>query len=109
MRQRNHRTSVYFNDQEQSKFDALVKKSGLSKEAYIRHLVSGVVPAEKPPADYYTMTRELHAIGNNLNQLARHAHAAGSVDADRYDRNVAKLDEAIQIITEAVTSPRRNQ
>jgi len=109
MRRRNHRVSVYFDEKERARFRELAKKSGLSHQAYIRHLISGVIPAEKPPTDYYVLLRELHATGNNLNQLAHHAHATGIVDATRYDRNVAKLDNAIQTITEAVTSPRKYQ
>ena len=53
------------------------------------------------------MTRELHSIGNNLNQIAHHANATGVVDEARYQRNVAKLDEAIALIAEAVELPRR--
>ncbi|MFR1166262.1 MAG: plasmid mobilization relaxosome protein MobC [Adlercreutzia equolifaciens] len=40
------------------------------------------------------MTRELHAIGNNLNQIARKAHALGTVDAARYDAEARRLEAA---------------
>ena len=47
-----------------------VRKAGLSREAYLRHLVNGLMPQDSPPPDYYAMMRELHGIGNNLNQIA---------------------------------------
>jgi hypothetical protein len=93
-------------DAEHERFMRLVGRSGLTQQAYVRHLISGVVPVDRPPPDYFAMARELHSIGNNLNQLAHHAHATGLVDEGRYRRNVAKLDEAIARIAEAVEMPR---
>ena len=51
-------------------FQKKVKRSNLSREAYLRHLVNGLTPQDAPPPDYYAMMRELHGIGNNLNQTA---------------------------------------
>jgi hypothetical protein len=87
--------------------DVVAKRSGLTRSAYLRKLISGVVPADRPPPDYFQMMRELHSIGNNLNQIAHHAHATGIVDEARYDRNVASLDEAIRHISVEVTSAKK--
>jgi len=57
MRRRNRRVSVYFDEQELVRFRTLAKKSGLSHQAYIRHLINGVIPADSPPADYYAMIK----------------------------------------------------
>ena len=70
MRTRNRAVLLRLTDEELSRLRALVKRSGLSQEAYLRSLVAGLRPRDKPPPDYYAMTRELHAIGNNLNQIA---------------------------------------
>lgn len=45
-------------------------KTGLSREAYIRTVLAGKVPVEIPPAPYYELMREVHALGNSMNQLA---------------------------------------
>ena len=82
------------------------RKSGLSREAYLRHLVNGLEPQDAPPPDYYAMMRELHGIGNNLNQIAAKAHTLNALDVQRYDENCRKLDEAIKTITAAVILPR---
>ena len=52
------------------------------------------------------MMRELHGIGNNLNQIAAKAHTLNALDVQRYDENCRKLDEAIKTITAAVILPR---
>ena len=93
-------------DKEAEAFQKKVKKSGLSREAYLRHLVNGLEPQDAPPPDYYAMMRELHGIGNNLNQIAAKAHTLNALDVQRYDENCRKLDEAIKTITAAVILPR---
>ena len=66
MRKRNVAILFRLNRKEAEALDKKVKKSGLSREAYLRHLISGMVPRDAPPPDYYSMMRELHRIGNNL-------------------------------------------
>ena len=87
--------------------DKKVKKSGLNREAYLRHLISGVIPREAPPPDYYSMMRELHRIGNNLNQIAQKAHVLNVIDVQRYDRDMRQFEDAVQKITDAVILPER--
>ena len=106
MRRRNNRVSVYLNDAELEKLRVLLNRTGLTQQSYMRQLISGVVPADRPPTDYYAMMRELHAIGNNLNQIAHQANATGIVDVSGYWRNVTKLDEAIAGIMAAVELPK---
>ncbi len=98
--------SLWLTEAELARLDLLVSRSGLSRRAYLRHLIKGVIPADRPPLDYFVMMRELHSIGNNLNQIARQAYATGVIDEARYKRNIAKLDEAIKRITAAVELPR---
>jgi hypothetical protein len=92
---------------EHEQFKKRVKKSGLSQEAYIRQIINGLVPADAPPPDYFTMMRELHAIGNNLNQVAHKAHALNALDVQRYDAAARALDNAVLNIINAVMRPRK--
>ncbi len=52
------------------------------------------------------MMRELHGIGNNLNQIAVKAHTLNVLDVQRYDEACRKIDTAVKKITEAVILPR---
>jgi hypothetical protein len=107
MRKRNIQIITRLDKTEHQQFQKHVKKSGLSQEAYIRHLINGLIPTDVPPPDYYTMMRELHGIGNNLNQVAQKAHVLNVIDVQRYDAVVIALDKAILTITNAVMLPRK--
>ena len=107
MRKRNNRIQVRLNSKEYQHFQKLVKKSGLSLEAYLRQLINGIVPRDAPPPDYHAMMRELYRIGNNLNQIAQKANAVGVVDASRYDTAVREFRQAVQTITAAVILPEK--
>lgn len=107
MRKRNIAVITRLNKKEQQHLKSLVKRSGLSQEAYIRHLINGVIPNDAPPADYYAMMKELHYIGNNLNQIASKAHRLNVIDVQEYDKAVRAFETAVKDITNAVIFPRK--
>ena len=93
MRKRNCRVQVRLDNKEYQGFMKAVRKSGLSQE-------------DAPPPDYYHFMRELHGVGNNLNQIAQKAHVLGVVDERRYDEEMKKFDRLVRDITKAVILPR---
>ena len=107
MRKRNVHIQFWLDKKESENFSKAVKKSGLSREVYMRHLITGLVPTDLPPPDYYSMMKELHAIGNNLNQIAQKAHTLNVLDVRRYDEGVVLLNKAVIDITNAVMLPRK--
>lgn len=107
MRTRNRTVLLRLTDGELINLRTAVGKSGLSQEAYLRSLIAGLRPRDKPPPDYFAMMRELHAIGNNMNQIAAKMHSRGVMDAERYDEETRKLAAALAKITAAVSSPER--
>ena len=90
MRKRNIAIIFRLNRKEAEALDKRVKKSGLSREAYLRQLISGLVPRNAPPPDYYSMMRELHQIGNNLNQIAQKAHVLNVIDVQRSGTGIGR-------------------
>ncbi len=107
MRKRNVHVQFWLDKKEAESFNKKVKRSGLSREVYLRHLINGLVPTDAPPPDYYSMMKELHAIGTNLNQIAQKAHVLNVIDVRRYDENVTALNKAVVEITNAVMLPRK--
>jgi len=107
MRKRNIRIQFWLDRKETESLNKMVKRSGLSREVYLRHIINGLVPTDAPPPDYYSMMRELHSIGTNLNQIAQKAHVLNVLDLKRYDDNVAALNKAVVEITNAVMLPRK--
>lgn len=105
MRKRNVEILFRLNRKEAENLDKKVKKSGLSREAYLRQLIAGVVPKDAPPPDYYSMMRELHKVGNNLNQIAQKAHTLNVIDVKRYDEAVREYEAVVKLIMEAVVMP----
>lgn len=105
MRKRNIPFLFRLNEQEAEAFRNRVKRSGLTQEAYVRQVISGKIPRDAPPPDYYAMMKELHKIGNNLNQIAQKAHVLNVIDVQRYDRDMKKFEETVRLITEAVILP----
>ena len=107
MRKRNVHIQFWLNEKESEKFDIKVQKSGISREAYLRHLINGLVPNDKPPPDYYAMMKTLYGIGNNLNQIAQKAHRLNVIDVQRYDEIIVLHKETLLNIAKAVILPQR--
>ena len=109
MRKRNVPIIFRLNRKEAEALDKSVKRSGLNREAYLRQVITGVVPRDAPPPDYYSMMRELHQIGNSLNQISQKAHALNVIDEQKYDEAVKKFNATVNQITEAVVLPEQMQ
>lgn len=92
---------------EAARLQRLVKRTGLSREAYLRHLIGGVVPQEIPPPDYFSFMERLYRVGNLLEQISRQAQAMGAVDTVQYKDAVGQFHQLVEDITEAVILPRR--
>ena len=105
MSNRNIEIKVRLNRKEAEALAKRVKRSGLSREAYIRQLINGFVPRDAPPPDYYGMMRQLYKIGANLNQIAQKAHVLNVIDVQRYDAGVRVFEDAVKTITKAVVLP----
>lgn len=105
IRNRNIKIQLWLNKAEARNLQEKARRSHLTVSAYLRHLINGVVPKEAPPPDFFAMMRELHHIGNNLNQIARQAHAVNAIDAKRYDEGVQLFRNAVHEILSAVLEP----
>ncbi len=105
MRKRDIRVEVRFTKDEYAAFMKNVRRSGLNRESYLRTLAENYVPRERPPVDYLSMTKELHAIGNNIRQLAARANATGFFMVEELRNNTEKLFDTIDRIEAAVTEP----
>lgn len=98
-RKRNNRVQVRLDNKEHQAFLKAVKRSRLSQEVYLRHLISGVVPQNAPPPDYYAMMQQLYRIGNNLNQIAQKAHPSSEPTSAITERTMVPTPAAIRIST----------
>ena len=106
MRRRDMQIPIRLNEYELAKLEAKIAKTGWSREAYIRSLINGTVPAQTPPIEYHKMIQQLRSIGNNMNQIAATANSAKIIDADAYNKNVQMLYGVLQEIQKAILLPK---
>ena len=91
MRKRNVQILFRLTEEEAEHLNELVRKSGRSKEAFLREMVRGYQLCEKPDPEFYKMMRELSAIGNRINQLAVKANALGFIDTQKLNSELDRL------------------
>ncbi len=70
------------NEAEQAHLKEQAAKAGLPVEPFLRRLVMGVELRPRPPEGLTEILRQLSAIGNNTNQIARIANATGHIRAE---------------------------
>ena len=58
------------------------KACGLSKRGYLIHLIQGYSPRVRNNDEMKALRREIHAIGNNINQIARSVNAGIAAPED---------------------------
>ena len=86
--------SFRVNEEEYQKLQERVQESGKNQQEYI---LSCVLDKKIVNTDgIKELIPELKRIGNNLNQIARKAHALGTVDAARYDAEARRLEAALR-------------
>lgn len=93
MRKRSVQILFRLDEDEAEYLNTLVKRSGRSKEAFLREMVKGYQLCEKPDPEFYKMMRELSAIGNRINQLAVKANALNFVDTPMLKEEAKKWHE----------------
>lgn len=77
------------------------EKTCLSEAALVRLLVTGFIPVSKDNAKIYSLTKELSAIGNNINQIAVKCNSLGFAEKERLLKKVDELDKLqIELETE---------
>lgn len=85
----------YLNEKEFDILNERVAKSGMSREGYLRHLVMGIVPIERPSTELLEYIKELRLIGNNFNQIAMRLNATNTLDALQYRKNFEWLQDVV--------------
>ncbi len=108
MRKRPNRIWCHLSGDELLDFNRKVKKSGLTQQAYIRSLINGYTPKELPSFDYLAMAKQLHAIGNNIHQIAARANATGFFMVNEYEQYMNDVYDAIAKIEKAILDPEKH-
>ena len=79
MREIAKRVSLRLDSTEYAHLKQLSTDTGLKMEPVIRRLIVGAELRPRPPGELTELLRQLSAIGNNINQIAKMANASGFV------------------------------
>ena len=90
MRARNIKKQIWINKEEDYILKDKAARVGLCEAELIRNLILGFEPKEKPDNRFYEVMRELRAIGNNINQIARRANTLNNIDCELYKTEAIK-------------------
>ena len=83
-----------------AKLRETAQATGLKIEPMLRQLIMGVQLRPRPPDEVAALVRELHAIGNNANQVAYWANAQKSAVEPELRRAAALVYEAARLVKE---------
>lgn len=100
MRKRNHVIPVRLNAKELRLLDEQVKRSGLSREEFLRSLIAGADVRAKPCEHHADLLRKVAGLCNNANQLAHVANATGRAETERVREMLRISKEVWQIVKE---------
>ena len=100
MRKRNHVIPVRLNAKELRLLDEQVKRSGLSREEFLRSLIAGADVRAKPCEHHADLLRKVAGLCNNANQLAHVANATGRADTESVREMLRISKEVWQIVKE---------
>ena len=106
MRKRSKHKQYWLSNEEDKILKMKLKKLGMSEENYIRNLILEFEPREKPDDRFYEVMKQMHSIGNNLNQLTRKAHSLNFIDEPLYKKEAEKWNKFILEVKTEFLIPR---
>lgn len=100
MRKRNHVIPVHLNAKELRYLDEQVKKSGFSREEYLRSMIMGAEVRAKPCEHHADLLRKIAGLCNNANQLAHVANTSGMAEPERVEEMLRLAKETWKTVKE---------
>ena len=100
MRKRMIKISVRLNEQEHAHLKRLSETSGLKMEPLIRQLILGRDIKPRPPENLAALLRQMSAMGNNINQIAKVANSSKFIRSEDMEAIQKMQDELWQAIKE---------
>lgn len=98
---------IHLNNEELKSLNEDVKRTGLSRESYLRTLINGYVPVERPSTDYLHILKLLQITSDNMNQIAILAHRTGMINTSEYQAEVQNLKNIIAEIKMEHSKPKK--
>jgi len=104
VRKRELKMYFWINKDERDFIDREVIKTALSREGFLRSRILGKPIPLKHHPDLSRLIRELNAIGNNINQIARQAHLGKPIPKAEFFLAKKAFEEMETLILEVIQS-----
>lgn len=80
MRRRNICIPFRLNEEEFAELDAKVKKSGLTRERFLRKMIAEKRVFEAPPVDFFNLLKAFWRVGSNIEQILNRGYSISAVN-----------------------------
>ena len=100
MRKRMIKISVRLNEQGHTHLKRLSETTGLKMEPLVRQLILGRELKPRPPENLAALLRQMSAMGNNINQIAKVANSSKFIRSEDIAAIQKMQDELWQSIKE---------
>ena len=106
---RNHPITFHirFTEKEYERLCKYAEKSGLPKTTYIRHMINGNQPREKPPIDHWKFMQKFYDMGSSFDRLRDMAHMQGWIQRISLEETEKAFNRLILQITGAIIMPEK--
>ena len=82
MKKRNRKITVRLSEKERKFLGEQADAGGMKIEPYIRELIMGNEVKSRPKEEWAEVVRQVAAVGNNINQIARNTNMGMEVTVD---------------------------
>ena len=82
MKKRSNRVEFRLDDRELAHLNKIVSASGLKREQFLRDLIAGKDLRTRPKEEWAAVVRQISAVGNNINQIAKRTNETGNFYAE---------------------------
>ncbi len=98
MRKRSKAVLLRLTEREHQHLKEQAALSGYSQEQYLRNLIAGEKMRPRPLVEMVEIRRQLNAIGNNINQIARKANSTEWVSREELAHIISFQDEIWDLV-----------
>ena len=107
MRTRDNKITVYMNDQELARLNALVDKTNLNREQFIRAMVEGLTIKEAPPAPLWQTVCRMQQAAKDMKDIADHSYFSEVSDEELLRKTVKDVQTCVEEVTKLCFSEER--
>ena len=107
MRTRDNKITVYMNDQELARLNALVDKTNLNREQFIRDMVDGLTIKEVPPAPLWQTVCMMKQAAKDMKEIADHSYFSEVSDEVLLRKTIKDIQTCVEEVTKLCFSEER--